>query len=145
MEDDSPDLENDKKARVIHARVPEELDRELKRKAGRLGMSVSNLVRNVLQNAFGLVEDIVTDGAAVARTARDPAPVAPPSPPSPPAGPTGPPVVLGWQTLLLNVNALCVTCNAILPKGTEAAIAVTDRGIDRSFRCLDCSRGGSPS
>ncbi|MBT9554454.1 MAG: ribbon-helix-helix protein, CopG family [Myxococcales bacterium] len=142
MDDDSPDPENDKKARVIHARVPEELDRELKRKAGRLGMSVSNLVRNVLQNAFGLVEDIVTDGAAVARTARDPAPS---PPPSPPAAPSSPPVVLGWQTLLLNVNALCVTCNAILPKGTEAAIAVTDRGIDRAFRCLDCSRGGNPS
>jgi len=145
MDQDNPDLDNDKKARVIHARVPEELDRELKRKAGRLGMSVSNLVRNVLQNAFGLVEDIVVDSAAVARTARDPAPLGPQSTDAPAPGPRPPPVVLGWQTLFLNVNALCITCNAILPKGTEAAIAVTDQGVDRAFRCLDCSRGGSSS
>ncbi len=133
-----PSDDNDKKARVIHARVPEELDRELKRKAGRLGMSVSNLVRNVLQNAFGLVEDIVTDTATVARSAREVG--APEAPPAPVSGAA----VLGWQTLRLNVNALCVSCNAILSKGTVAAIAVTDRGVERSFSCLECSGGEAP-
>ena len=58
------------KERVIHTRVPESLDNEVKRRAGNLGLSVSNLVRNVLENAFGLVEDIVADSAEIARSAR---------------------------------------------------------------------------
>ena len=143
--EDTEDLENDKKARVIHARVPEELDRELRRKASRLGMSVSNLVRNALQNAFGLVGDTVADSADVARSARETGEVGGDSaaPGSPPKAP--PAVVLGWQTLTLNLNALCGVCNAILPKGTEAAIAVTDQGISREFRCLSCTKGGEAS
>lgn len=118
---------DDKKQKIIHARVPEDLDRELKRKAGRLGLTVSNLVRNVLQNAFGLVEDIVADSADIARTARGEA-----------EADTGAPRVLGWQDLVLNVNALCETCNAILPKGSRAAVAVTDRPGPRPFLCPTC-------
>ena len=131
----------EKKQKVIHARVPEELDRELKRKAGRLGVSVSNLVRNVLQNTFGLVEDIVADAGNIARSAQD----------GPLVGKAGveptraAPVVLGWQVLTLNVNALCVSCNAILAKGTEAAIAVTDQGLQREFQCIECMTKGKSS
>ena len=52
---------NDKERheRVIHTRVPESLETELKERASELGVSVSNLVRNVLQHALGLVNDIV--------------------------------------------------------------------------------------
>ena len=46
---------NSRKERVIHTRVPESLDDEIKRRATGLGLSVSNLVRNVLQHTFGLV------------------------------------------------------------------------------------------
>jgi hypothetical protein len=52
---------SEKKERVIHTRVPESLDDEIKRKATDLGLSVSNLVRNILQHTVGLVEDIVHD------------------------------------------------------------------------------------
>lgn len=135
--DDAEELDPERKARVIHARVPEDLDRELKKKASRLGVSVSNLVRNVLQNAFGLVGDIVQDSADLARTARDPLPPEPP--------PARPPLILGWQTLTLNVNALCGSCNAILPRGTEAMVAVTEAGIGREFRCAPCAKGGTES
>ena len=58
---------NDRKERVIHTRVAEELDEEIKRRAQNLGVSVSNLVRNILQNTIGLVEDILLDGAETAR------------------------------------------------------------------------------
>lgn len=120
---------DDKKQKIIHARVPEDLDRELKRKAGRLGLTVSNLVRNVLQNTFGLVEDIVADSADIARSARGEVPLDPVS---------GPAKVLGWQELVLNVNALCDACNAILPKGSRAAVAVTDGPGTRPFLCPTC-------
>jgi len=116
----------ERKERVIHTRVPGSLDDEIKAKARLLGVSVSNLVRNVLEHTVELVEDIVTDGADIARSA---------------AGPgrrrRTEPAVLGWQRAVLELNAVCDRCNAILPRGSEAAIAVTAGGPPR-FRCPSC-------
>jgi hypothetical protein len=108
----------DKKHKVIHARVSEALEHELKKRAGNLGMSVSNLVRNILQHTVGLVEEIVED-AKIARSARETS-------------------VLGWQEAVLNINGVCEQCNAILARGTRAAIAVTDRPGRRPFLCVEC-------
>jgi hypothetical protein len=123
---------DERKERVIHTRVPESLDDEIKAKARRLGVSVSNLVRNVLEHTVELVEEIVTEGAEIARSAG--------------AGPrrarAAEPPVLGWQRALLELNAVCDRCNDILPRGTEAAIAVTAGGPPR-FRCLRCLEGES--
>jgi hypothetical protein len=137
---DEPADRPDRKHRIIHARVPEDLDRELKRKALRLGLSVSNLVRNVLQNAFGLVGDIVADSAEVARSARGETPASPP----PPATPAAMAVIYGWQELTLAVNAVCERCNALLPSGTAAAIGVTEGPGRRPFLCLDCLKRSQP-
>jgi predicted DNA-binding protein len=122
----SPD---ERKERVIHTRVPESLDDEIKAKARRLGVSVSNLVRNVLEHTVELVEDIVTDGADVARAAGDGR-----------RSRASASAVLGWQRAVLELNAVCDRCNAILPRGCEAAIAVTAGGEPR-FRCLSCLEG----
>src|SRR5690349_23745486 len=62
--------ESERKERVIHTRVPESLEAELRKRAQDLGISVSNLVRNVLGHAFGLVGDVVADSHAIARAAR---------------------------------------------------------------------------
>ena len=113
---------------MIHARVPESLDDEIRRRAGRLGLSVSNLVRNVLQNAFGLVEDIVHDSAEIARSARL----------AHERGARRPGRVLGWQTARLAQNALCERCNAMLPRGSEAALGVVTGGGATRVRCLAC-------
>lgn len=134
-----------KKERVLHARISESLDEEIKDHASKLGVSVSNLVRNVLQNTFGLVEDIVTDGTNIASAARRSAGAAPAAkqPASDDAGakPTASPKpeILGWQEALLNLNGVCDRCNAILPKGTRAAIALFEGGVGpRTFRCTNC-------
>lgn len=135
MSASNDDEDRDKKPNVIHTRVPEDLDAEIKRRANSLGVSVSNLVRNVLSHAFGLVGDIVADGASVARTARgavSPVGVTPPQPPQPPPAPP----VLGWQEALLALNAVCARCNTILKKGTPAAIAVPGGNAVLCKRCL---------
>lgn len=120
---DEPEDDDDveKKERVFHTRVPESLETQLREKAQDLGISVSNLVRNVLGHAFGLVGDVVADSHAVARAARGdkkrattPAPVTSVSLDD----------VLGWQQIVLNKNAVCAKCNAILPKGRDAAVGV---------------------
>ena len=128
--------ENDKKKdKVLHTRVPQSLDNELKKKAGSLGLSVSSLVRNILSNTFGLVEDIVVDSANIARAARGESeeatePVAP--------APVKKNQILGWQSAILNLNAVCDSCNALLAKGTSAAIAVTDGTGPKSIICEKC-------
>lgn len=136
-------MSDEKKEKVIHTRVPESLDEAIRHRAQRLGTSVSTLIRNALSHTFGLVEDVISDSAEVARSARGDESAAswhPADSPGPPAQ------ILGWQPLILNVNALCARCNAILPRGAEAALAVTDRPArERVFRCLPCTRDASPT
>ena len=127
--DDSGDDDVEKKERVIHTRVPERLETELRERAQDLGISVSNLVRNVLGHAFGLVGDVVADSHAIARAARGdkkPAPVAAPV--------TSLDDVLGWQPIVLGKNAVCARCNAILPRGRDAAVGVGTQLVV----CLTC-------
>jgi len=125
--------EEERKERVIHTRVPESLETELRQRAQDLGISVSNLVRNVLGHAFGLVGDVVADSHAIARAARggDKKPDAP-------AGPPPLDDVLGWQPIVLGKNALCARCNAILPKGHDAATGVAETSGTRMVICLVC-------
>lgn len=126
-----PGPEEERKERVIHTRVPESLDDEIKRKARRLGVSVSNLVRNVLEHTVELVEDIVTDSADIARSAGSRGPRRARAAEAP---------ILGWQRAVLEVNAVCDACNAILPRGSQAAIGITAGGPPR-FRCTACLEG----
>lgn len=137
-----PGERGERKERVIHTRVAEDLDAEIKRRAQRLGVSVSNLVRNVLQNTIDLVDDIVQEGAESLRAVGG-EPRAPGRGPRP-AGPHGgaarrEPELLGWQHMVLAVNAVCERCNAILPRGGRGAIGVTDPPGPRRFRCERCA------
>jgi hypothetical protein len=134
-EDENRETKKEKKERVIHTRIPESLDEEIREHASRLGVSVSNLVRNVLQNAVDLVGDIVADSAGIAQSVTGEAPA---RDTGDGAGSPSPSTVLGWQEALLNLNAVCDRCNAILPAGTRAAIAITEGAGSRLFRCLDC-------
>jgi hypothetical protein len=137
---DDDDDERDKKERVIHTRVPAHLDETIKKRANGLGLSVSNLVRNVLSNTFGLVDTVIADGTNIARAARGED--VKPTPPIAiaPVSTAAEPMVLGWQEAKLALNAVCARCNAILPKGTQAAIAITDRPGARPFLCVPCMK-----
>ncbi len=144
----------ERKERVLHTRVPESLEAELRQKAQDLGISVSNLVRNVLGHAFGLIGDVVVDGHAIARAARGDKPAtsgaASTSQPEPavsrsaaaaaPADPTRDSLddVLGWQPMVLGKNAVCARCNAMLPRGSDAATGVTETTSGRLVICLVC-------
>ena len=133
--------EKEKKQRVIHTRVSESLDQELRDRASNLGVSVSNLVRNVLSSTFGLVETIVADSADVARAARGDASLGstvPAAAPARAAAPAGPATIVGWQPMVLNLNAVCGECNALLPKGSSASIGITDGGGPRPIICDAC-------
>ncbi len=125
-----PSDEPEHKDRVIHTRVPESLEAELRERAERLGMSVSNLVRNVLGHAFGLVGDVVADSQAIARVAKGDGKAAP-----------DPEDILAWQAIVLGKNAVCSRCNALLAKGSAAAIGIAETGPYKSIICTPCFEG----
>ncbi len=126
---------DDRKERVIHTRVPESLEAELRERAQGLGISVSNLVRNVLGHAFGLVGDVVADGHAIARAARGDHDAKPKGAPDLPPDLND---VLAWQPMVLGKNAVCTRCNDLLPRGRDAAIGVTEHGSTRLVACIKC-------
>ena len=132
-DDARDDGEAEKKERVIHTRVPESLEAELRKRAGDLGISVSNLVRNVIGHAFGLVGDVAADSHAIARAARGETEA--PRGTKAAARAAEPEEVIAWQPIVLAKNAICSRCNDILPRGKEAAIAI---GGNRDILCTRC-------
>ena len=124
--------EPEKKERVLHTRVPESLEAELRERAESLGISVSNLVRNVLGHAFGLVGDVAADAHAIARAARGERTGKPePAPADAIAD------VLAWQPIVLGKNAVCARCNALLPRGNDAAIGDANPRLIVCIPCLE--------
>jgi len=139
---DAPGTADERNERVLHTRVPQSLDRHLKRRARTLGMSVSTVVRHVLLNTFGLVEDIVTDGANVALSLAGGDGIARGTRArgggrTDAAGDDAG-EILGWQEAVLNLNAVCGRCNAILRRGGRAAIGVRERPGPRAILCRRC-------
>ncbi len=128
---------SDRKERVLHARIPEALDQEIKAQARELGVSVSNLVRNILRNTLGLVGDVVEDTAILTRRALGEEPETKASMRGSNSA-VSPSAVVGWQQITLNVNAICTKCNAILKKGTDAAAAVGGDPLAPALICLSC-------
>ncbi len=130
------------KDRVLQARIPEQLDEELRDRAEQLGLSVSTVVRNVLLHTFELVEGVVTDSAQLARTigGRESPPPRPPALDAPnpaPAIPSEETPVIGWQEAVLNMNGICDTCNAILTVGERAGVGVPVQARP-VLLCMDC-------
>jgi hypothetical protein len=145
--------ERERNERVIHTRVPESLEAELKDRAAEMGVSVSNLVRNVLSHALGLVNDIVADTEQIVKSAREGVEASVRAVRGGVAvaqGASVVPVVLGWQTAVLERNAVCDQCNDVLSRGSDAAIAVFDGPSPATLpvvclRCLqELRHGNSP-
>ncbi|MDY6903261.1 MAG: hypothetical protein SWH61_01125 [Thermodesulfobacteriota bacterium] len=136
--------EDNKKERVLHTRITPDLDQQIREKAGSMGISVSNLVRNILGNTVDLVEDIVSDSAQLARSTRT-RPEQTSTGETPASGTqaeagagSGQGRIVGWQEAVLNLNAVCNDCNKILTKGSRAAIGIVDGNGPRPTICLNC-------
>jgi hypothetical protein len=143
----APDAEDelstpDRKERVIHTRVPAVLEQELKRLATSLRVPVSNVVRAILEDAVaavdvvgrkaegemrGIAERLAHNrdrlrGMTGARS--DNVAQGEPDVSTEPEGKQQPAEVLGYQSLLLASKAVCSTCGAELPAGSEAFLGI---------------------
>ena len=115
-----------RQARWLHTRISENLEDALKREARRRRLPVSLLVRNVLEGALELVEDIVEGSLHVARNAgrrRDDPDLDD---------------VYGWQELILNRPAACARCATGLGAGDAAYRGLRDRTGPPVFQCIGC-------
>lgn len=114
----------EKKEKVIHTRIPAALEEQIKRLAEGLRVPVSNLVRNMLEDAIEMT-----------RRVRDHMPGQTPNR----AGKNPLDQVFAWQDLTLNKETPCGRCSTTLAAGQQAFLGMTDSPQDgRTFICSDC-------
>jgi hypothetical protein len=142
--------ETERKARLVQARVDEELDEVLKKEARERRTTVSQLIRNVLESTFQLVDDIVSGTATLTQTVRrDARRIAASAQGEPPAARTpGPPDlerdaldgVVAWQEVVVARPARCARCGSALRRGTRALTGLSDTpSAPRAWLCLACA------
>lgn len=134
-----------RKDRLIQTRVPRDLERTLKKEAERQRLSLSHLIRNILEDAFELVDgvvadvdQIVTDSVALARNVHRGARR---------LGSTARRRerddlldVYAWNEVLLNRDATCSSCGAEIARGATGWAGLSDApGHRRAWLCADCA------
>jgi hypothetical protein len=60
----------ERKGRLVQARVPDDLDETLRAEAKQKRVSVSQLIRNVLEDTFNLVEHTIAEAANLGQTVK---------------------------------------------------------------------------
>jgi hypothetical protein len=136
---------SERKDRLVQTRVPEKLEATLKQEAHKRRTTVSQMIRNILEDTFDLVDGvvasvdaIVSDSVELAQqmgrdvrrmsgsTDRVKAPCQEPFPDAEQrlAG------VRAWQPLVLNRPVACARCGVELPRGLQVYRGVSDdRGV----------------
>lgn len=141
-----PAAADERKDRVIQARVPEDLEATLKQAAEKRRMSVSHLIRNVLEDTFTLVDNIVADSSAlVEQVSRDAKRVAA-SVRGESDGPKASPAELlesvdAWQDVIVNKPGQCIECGKELKRGQRAYRGLSpleQPGTPPVWMCTDC-------
>jgi hypothetical protein len=142
-----------RKDRLIQTRVPRDLESTLKREAQRRRLTVSHLIRNILEDTFQLVDDvvanvdeIVSDSVELARRVRRDArrvagavrdAVAEPERIAAVADPLA--SVLAWNAVVMNRAADCSRCHARIERGESGYLGVSDPpSAARAWLCASC-------
>ncbi len=140
-----PAPEDERKDRVIQARVPEDLENTLKEAAEKRRMSVSHLIRNVLEDTFTLVDNIVADSSAlVEQVSRDARRVA-----KSVRGDCEPnrsvskaqllESIDAWQDVIVNRPGRCIECDSELKRGQRAYRGLSQlNGNESVWLCGNC-------
>lgn len=142
----SVSAERERKDRLIQTRVPRDLEATLKSEARRRRVTVSHLIRNVLEDAFDLVDGVVADvdqlvsdsvslarnvgenarklAAPGRRRGREEASAAD---------------VYAWNEVVLHRAAQCSGCGAEIPRGARGYVGLSDAPREpRAWLCGAC-------
>jgi hypothetical protein len=151
-----------RKERVLHTRISDQLADDIRRMAEDLRVPVSNLVRNVLEEAFTVVEtvtdnvgDLVEDVMEEAERARarvrsrrrrhwrrawaaEVEDAGEAGDGEEPREPTPYPDVVGWQPLIFNQPRHCDECGASIDVGERGFAGLTASGLSPHALCGGC-------
>jgi hypothetical protein len=118
-----------RKEEYLGARVPRELKEKVIDRARDLGIPVSILIRNVLEDAFGAAHGGVRYSTQQAD--KNEVSVAK-------GAPVRFPAVLGWEDITLNRNIDCSACGRPLKSGMSATLGVATPGENHVILCDLC-------
>lgn len=140
---------SERKDRLIQTRVPEKLESTLKQEARRRRTTVSQMIRNILEDTFDLVDGVVASvdaivndsvelaqqvGRDVRRLSEGRSRAACRTPL--PEASARLAAVHAWQVVVLNRPVPCSRCGAELPRGHEAYRGVGDApALPETFVC----------
>src|SRR5262245_40869723 len=133
----APLPEAERKAKLIQTRVDDQLDEALRDAAKERRVTVSQLIRNVLEDTFHLVDTVVADaaqlGANVKRDAKRVAAAARGKPREPVdlievgrVRRTAIEDVEAWQEVRIGKPAACERCMELLNRGDKAMMGISD-------------------
>jgi hypothetical protein len=144
---------NQRKDRIVQARVNESLDERLKEEAARRRLPVSQLIRNLLEDTFSLVGNVVDNVDTIARDAvdlgrqagDDAARLMRNAQSNRPDAPVNDDVdedaiahVFAWQGVVSNTAQSCARCGRGIARGDEAFVGLTDQKGPRAWICGVC-------
>jgi len=150
--------EKQRKDRLIQTRVPRDLESTLKEEAKRRRLTVSHLIRNVLEDTFELVDgvvadvdQIVSDSVSLARNVSrnvsklaaagqgEPRQAAKEEDEVPTADETEHDHVYAWNEVVLHKPTACARCSDTIERGEPGFVGLTDQPeLGRPWLCRRC-------
>ncbi|HTM20285.1 MAG TPA: hypothetical protein VL172_07260 [Kofleriaceae bacterium] len=126
----------ERKDRLIQTRVDGDLEETLREAARRQRMTVSQLIRNLLEDTYHVVDGVVADARHLAQVvSRDARAVA--SAARGRRDPLGD--VEAWQEVVMGRLQSCARCGAALARGDKGFMGLSDQpGSPRLWLCVLC-------
>jgi hypothetical protein len=137
-----------RKDRLIQTRVPRHVEETVKREARRRRVTVSHLIRNLVEDTFQLVDgaladvdQIVADSMSLARSVGATARRIAGRRGAPPAAAAGADLshVYAWSEVVLHRPARCAGCGSRIARGERGFTGLSDEpGAARAWLCPTC-------
>jgi hypothetical protein len=131
-----------RKDRLIQTRVPRQLEETLKLEARRRRVSVSHLIRNIVEDTFRLVDGVVSDSVTLARNVRRSArrlASAGSAGAGRPRWERALSDVYAWSEVVLQRPAACSGCGAQIARGERGYTGLSDDAdAPRAWLCHAC-------
>jgi len=128
----------ERKDRLIQTRVADELDATLREEAKKRRLTVSQLIRNVLEDTFELVDDVVAETAKLAQTVRRDALRIRDSAQGL-ARSSALEKVESWHSMLLTASTRCARCKEQIGRGQPAMMGISsDPSVRPVWLCMSC-------
>jgi hypothetical protein len=130
--------EGERKGRVVQTRVPDDLNEALRDEARKRRVSVSQLIRNVLEDTFNLVDNVVAGAQSLGRTVkRDALQIAASARGQARASATAA-YAYAYEEVVVNVDMTCTSCAKTIRRGQKAMRGLSDDPRVKDIRCPAC-------